>query len=305
VETMQPVVLRGLTGLALPVEEFERRADAVRHELVRQDLGALVVHGSARHYAPLAWVTGFIPMTRFAIAVVPAEGGVELFLATPGTRDLPAMRRLAAVSAVAPINGLAGCVGRFHRVAVAGARYMRAPQELAIRGCAEVAGDGDALLARVAAEPSPGELRLLDAAADGAAWAAARVEEAWREGAGSRPALLAGDLLARERGAHDVRVLWSPDGGRTLRPLAGSVAVRPDPFAFYLALEIGGYWGEAFRTPGAPAGEPEAPHPIVAPAARMWLSIEEMADEPRRPGVYSLRTATASGALTSRTVHVR
>jgi hypothetical protein len=82
------------------------------------------------------------------------------------------------------------------------------------------------------------------------------------------------------------------------------VADRPDPFAFYLAVELGGYWGEAFRTPGAATDEPPVPHPIVAPAARMWLSIEELADEPRRPGVYSIRTAGASGALTSHTVRI-
>jgi hypothetical protein len=301
---MQPVVLRGLTGLALAPEEFERRAGAIREMLAREGLDALVVHGSARDYAPLAWVTGFIPMTRWGVAVVGAESGVELFLATPGTRDLPAMRRLAVVAAVAPIAALGACVGRFDRVAIAGARHMRGPVELTIRGCAEVAGDGDALLRALAAEPTPGELRLLMEAADCAARAADRVEEAWRGGAAAGPALLAGELYARERRAHDVRALWSPDGGRTLRPLDGPANERPDPFAFYLALEIGGYWGEAFRTPGAPAGEPPAPHPIVAPAARMWLSIEESGAEPRAPGVYSIRTATASGALSSRTVHL-
>ncbi len=301
---MQPVVLRGLTGLALPAEEFEQRAGALRRELARADLDALIVHGDARHYAPLTWVTGFIPMTRYAIAVVPAGGGVELFLATPGTRDLPAMRRLAVVAAVAPIAGLESCLRRFGRVAVAGLRHMRAPHELTIRACAEVAGDGDALLAALSAAPSPGELRLLREAADCAAQAADRVEEAWRDGAAAGAALLGGELYARERRAHDVRVLWSPDGGRTLRPLSGPAMDRPDPFAFYLAAEIGGYWGEAFRTPGAPAGEAPAPHPIVSPAARMWLSIEDSGAEPRSPGVYSIRTTTVSGALTSRTVHV-
>lgn len=302
---MQPVVLRGLTRLALPPEEYEQRADSVRRELVSARLDALVVHGDARHYAPLAWVTGFIPMTRFAVAVVGTEGGAELFLATPGTRDLPAMRRLAVVAAAAPISAFEACLRRFRRVAVAGARHTRGPIEATIRARAEVAGDGDALLRTLAARPSPGERRLLGAAADCAAQAADRVEEAWRGGAAAGPALLAGDLYARVRGAHDVRLLWSPDGGRSLRPLTGPVNDRPDPFAFYIAVEIGGYWGEAFRTPGAPAGEPPAPHPIVAPAARMWLSIEESAAEPQAPGVYSIRAATASGALTSRTVHIR
>ena len=103
-ETMQPVVLRGRSGpgaAAGGVRAARRRA--LRQELARQGLDALVVHGNARNYAPLTWVTGFIPMTRWGVAVVPADGGVELYLATPGTRDLPAMRKLAAVDAVAGI----------------------------------------------------------------------------------------------------------------------------------------------------------------------------------------------------------
>jgi hypothetical protein len=302
---MQPVILRGLTALALPHEEFALRSAAIRGELASETLDALVVHGDARHYAALAWVTGFVPMLRWGIAVVPADGEPELFLAMPGTRDLPAMRKLAAVSAVKAIPALDASLRRFGCVALAGARSMHARQEAAIRACVRVAGDGDELLARLTAEPSEEELRLLETAAGWAAEAAQTVEEAWRDGAGAGPALLAGDLLARERGAHDVRLLWSPDGGCTLLPLMSPVSDRPDPFAFYLAVEHGGYWGEAFRTPGAAVDERTAPHPIVAPVARLWLSIDETDEEPRRPGVYSIRTTTVSGAVTSRTVRIR
>ncbi|MFZ1994987.1 MAG: hypothetical protein WAU75_12815, partial [Solirubrobacteraceae bacterium] len=98
------------------------------------------------------------------------------------------------------------------------------------------------------------------------------------------------------------RQLWSPDGGRTLRPHSGPVPLRPDPFAFYLAVELGGYWGEAFRTAGAIPGDPPAPHPVVPPVARMWLAIEETLDPPARPGVYSIRSAAVSGAVMSETV---
>jgi hypothetical protein len=303
-QTMQPVVLRGLTGLALRLEEFGERADSVRRELIRRGLDALLVHGDARHYAPLAWVTGFVPMLRWAVAVVAAEGDVELYLAMPGTRDLPAMRKLAAVGVVDGIAALEGSLQRFRHVALAGARHMRARQEVAIRAHAAVSGDGDALLAGLTDQLSAGELALLEAVAAIAAAAAQKVEEAWHHGAAAGRALLTGDLSAREHGAHDVRLLWSPDGGRSFMPLTAPVSDRPDPFAFYLAVEVGGYWGEAFRTLGAATDDPVAPHPTVAPAARMWLSIEETADEPRRPGVYSIRTASVTGAVTSRTVRV-
>jgi hypothetical protein len=302
---MQPVVLRGLTGLALPPEEFELRADSIRRELIKQELDALLAYGDARHYAPLTWVTGFVPMLRWAVAVVVAEGDVELYLAMPGTRDLPAIRKLAAVGVVDGIAALEGSLRGFRHVAIAGARHMRARQEATIRAHAAVSGDGDALLAGLTARLSAGERRLLEAAAACATAAARRVEETWRDGAAAGCALLAGDLLAREQGAHDVRLLWSPDGGRRFMPLTVPVSDRPDPFGFYIAVEMGGYWGEAFRTPGASVGDPVSAHPTVAPVARMWLSIEETAEEPHRPGFYSIRTASASGAVTSRTVQVQ
>ncbi|MGH2876401.1 MAG: hypothetical protein ACRDLV_09135, partial [Solirubrobacteraceae bacterium] len=302
VQTMQPVVLRGRAGLALPAEEFAPRVAAIQRELARQGLDALVLYGDARAYAPVAWVTGYVPMLKWAVAVVPADGGVELYLGSPGRRDLPAMRRLAVAASVDGMAPLGHALERHRRVALAGGRHIRARQAETLQTSTTVAGDGDALLRAVAAEPSPAEVRLLRAAAGLTQEAADVVAQMWENGAGAGPALLAGDLSARERGAHDVRLLWSPDGGRSLRPYSGPVPMRPDPFAFYLAVELGGYWGEAFRTPGAMPDEPPAAHPAVPPAARMWLSIEETFDPPVRPGVYSIRSTTTSGAVTSETV---
>jgi hypothetical protein len=304
-QTMQPVVLRGLSGLALPVEEFDLRVAAIRRDLAHQALDALVVYGDARDYVPLAWVTGLVPMLRWAIAVVPAASGVELFLAMPGSRDVAAMRKLTVAAAVDGIGALGRSLRRFRRVALAGARHMRASQEAAIRQCVAEAVDGDALIAELAAEPSDREVGLLEQAAAFAEEAARMVEHAWQKGVAAGPALLEGDLLARQLGAHDVRLMWSGDGGVTFRPLTRPASQRPHPFAFYLAVEHGGYWGEAFRTLGAPADEPAAPHPTVAGAARMWLSIEETSERPSRPGVYSIRAATVTGAVSSRTVRVR
>ncbi len=302
---MHPVALRGLTGLPLPVEEFDVRASAIRHELVRQALDALVVYGDARDYAPLAWVTGLVPMLRWAIVVVPAQSAVELFVAMPGSRDVTTIGGLAAVATVDGIEALGGSLRRFRRVGLAGARHMRARQEAVIRESVGDVVDGDALIAQLAAEPSEGEVGLLEEAGTLAEEAARIVERAWRQGMATGPALLEGDLFARELGAHDVRLMWSDDGGATFRPLTQAASRRPHPFPFYLALERRGYWGEAFRTLDAPSGEPAAPHPSVAPAARMWLSIEEITEPPSRPGVYSIRAAGVSGAVWSRTVRVR
>ena len=296
--TMHPVVLRGRAGLALPPEEFAARVATVQAELAERSLDALVAFGDARSYAPLTWVSGLVPMLRWAVAVVPAAGETELYVAMPGAREGPAMRKLAAVGPVALIGALPAALARFDRVTVAGLPAMRAATEATIRRATEVIDGGDRLLGELMAVPSQSERELLRVAAATAEYAAATIEGAYAEGATASDALLAGDFAARKAGMHDVRVLWSLDGGLTLRPFNVAVDIRPKPLVFYLAVETGGYWGEALRSLDGRA------HLALAPIARLGLWVEEGVEEPLAPGFYSYRACEESGALRSRTVEV-
>lgn len=296
--TMQPVVIRGRTGLLLGPEEFAARVAQVQAALAERELDALVAFGDARSYAPLTWVTGLVPMLKWAVALVPAAGESELYLAMPGARDLPAMRRLAAAGSVAAIGELAAALSRFGPIAVAGLSAMRAATEATIRGAAEVVAGGDELLAALMAAPSAGERKLLRLAGGTAQDAASEIEDAYASGASVTDALLAGELSARAAGMHDVRLLWSLDRGLTLRPLASRIEVSREPLVFYLAVETGGYWGEALRSIDCRA------QLTLAPIARLGLCVEEGIKEPLGPGVYSLRAIDDSGALCSRTVEV-
>ena len=297
--TMQPVVLRGRTGLALPEEEFAGRVAAVQAALAQRDLGALVAYGDARSYAPLAWLTGLVPMLKWAVAVLPREGEAELFLAMAGPRDLPAMRRIAVAGSAAAIAALPAALARFDRVAVAGLDAMRAGTETAVRRAVDVVEDAERLLADLMASPSARERELLAATATLAHDAATEALRAYAAGAGVTDALLAGDLSARIAGAHDVRLLWSPDAGRTLRPPGGRVDARPEPLALYLAVECGGYWGEAVRSSGPCRLLP------LAPLARMGLAVTEGVEEPLAPGCYSRRGLDPAGAWSSETLEIR
>ena len=291
--TMHPVVLRGRSGLELPPEEFAGRVGRVKAALAERGLDALIAFGDARHYAPLAWVCGLVPMLKWALVVVPAHGETELFTAMPGTRDLPAIRRIAVVGSVAPIGGLAAALARFDRVAVAGLPTMRSSTEATIRGATEVADGAEAFLAALMATPSQRERALLRTATANARAAAAAIIDAYNGGAVLSDALLAGDLAAREAGMHDVRVLWSADSGLTLRPLGRPTAIRPEPLVVYVAVETGGYWGEALRSSGSGARMPSA----LAPVARLGLGVIEGVEDVRETGFYSHRGFDEQGAL--------
>jgi Xaa-Pro aminopeptidase len=296
--SLHPVVLRGQTGLVFPPEEFAGRVAGVQHELAERGLDAALAYGDARTYAPLAWICGLVPMLKWAVAVVPAAGEVELYAAMPGTRDLPRMRTLAAVGSVAGFGDLAGALTRFAQVAVAGLPVMRARVETCIRRATDVV-DGAALFAGLMAIPSERERAALRRAAAIAEDAAAAVLDACTRGATAEEALLRGDGTARDAGAHDVRVMWSRDGGWTLRPLEPGVEPA-EPLAFYLAVETGGYWGEAVRSTGSVGRLPTG----LAPMARLGLEVEEGVAGDPGPGFCSHRELDAVGRLSSRTVEL-
>jgi hypothetical protein len=298
--TMHPVALRGRTALELAPEEFEARRVALQAQLVRRGLDALLAFGDARSYAPLAWVTGLVPMLKSAVAVVPASGESEIYLAMPGAREPAAMRKLAVVGSVGAIGELAAALTRFGRVAVAGIEAMRAGTEATIRRATEVVDGGDVLLNELMAVPSERERELLRLAAATAQDAALAIAGAYADGATVSHALLCGDFAARDSGMHDVRVLWSPDGGRTLRPPEAHVKARPEPFVFYIAVETSGYWGEALRSLGGGALFPAG----LAPIARLGLCVDERVEGALTAGFYSFRALDQAGALRSRTTEV-
>ena len=207
--TMQPVILRGRTGLAFGPQEFAERVAALQQELAARDLDAAVAFGDARNYAPLTWVTGLVPMLKWAVVVTPAVGETELYLAMPGVRDLPRMNKLAVAGSIAPIGALPAALARFDCVALAGAHAMRAASESMIRQ-ATATVDGDSLFAQLMAVPSEREREVLRLAAASAKASATATMDAWARGETATEALLCGDLSARRAGMHDVRVLFEP-----------------------------------------------------------------------------------------------
>src|SRR4029434_6812292 len=89
----------------LPQAEFQPRLDAVRRELSRRDLDALVIYGDNYSFADLCYLTNYFPKVRGGIAVVPREGPISLLL-NIGSRDVPFAKTLTWVEDVRASNNV-------------------------------------------------------------------------------------------------------------------------------------------------------------------------------------------------------
>lgn len=339
-ETMQPVVLRGCTGgaaWAISVEEFAARADAVREMVRTAGLAGLVVYGDAGDCADLCYLSGYIPMLRWAMALVPATGEPTLFVAVP-ERNIDHARTLTCLDDVRPLAGFGAALATLSsegRIGLIGSARVRASLYKRWSAAAELE-QMDERLTVIATPPSSAELDLLRCAGGLTRRAADAAEQAFHAGASPTDSLGLALRLARDGGAHDVRALLSPDGGRTLHPFPGGSEPASGSLIFYLAVELDGYWGETFRStsadvelradlearldavaarllPGMPYAEivaglgqlpPEADgHKVVAGVraiARLGLRRTDVGAEHTAeltPGVYSLRAGAVKGGV--------
>ena len=87
----------------MPQAEFELRLDAVRREMARQGLDALVIYGDNYAFGDLCYLSNYFPKVRGGIAVVPREGAISLLL-NIGSRDVPFAKSLTWVEDVRASN---------------------------------------------------------------------------------------------------------------------------------------------------------------------------------------------------------
>src|SRR4026209_2571553 len=83
----------------VPQAEFQARLDAVRMEMARRNLDALVIYGDNYSFADLCYLTNYFPKVRGGIAVVPRDGAISMLL-NIGSRDVPFAKTLTWRAAV-------------------------------------------------------------------------------------------------------------------------------------------------------------------------------------------------------------
>jgi Xaa-Pro aminopeptidase len=240
----------------LPAEVFQSRLSAVREQMAKRDLDALVIYGDNYCFADLCYLTNYFPKVRGGIAVVPRDGAISLLL-NIGSRDVPFAKTLTWVEDVRASN----------QVGADGAKLLKEKGlEKAKVGLAD-SGQGFPLpqledmkralpqVSWVDCDSMVQPLRLVKSTQELAAMReAGRVLREICAGAGGfvKPGrkeyeIVADiDRLARDQGAEDMRILA---GEKRLNPPSFKQAANlADHWAIYIAVQHERYWAEAGRT---------------------------------------------------------
>lgn len=240
----------------VPQGLFQSRLMAVREEMARRNLDALVIYGDNYSFADLCYLTNYFPKVRGGIAVVPRDGAISMLL-NIGSRDVPFAKTLTWVEDVRASN----------LVGADGAKLLKEKGfEKAKVGLAD-SGQGfplpqleemKAALPQVNWQdcaPMLQPLRLLKTAQELAAMREAgrllREICAGAEGfiqSGRKEYEIVADVdrLARDKGAEDIRILA---GEKRLNPPSfKQAAILGGQWAIYLAVQHERYWAEAGRT---------------------------------------------------------
>lgn len=240
----------------LPQAEFQPRVNAVRAEMGRRGLDALVIYGDNYCFADLCYLTNYFPKVRGGIAVVPRDGAITMLL-NIGSRDVPFAKTLTWVEDVRASN----LVGTDCAKIVKEKGFEAGKIGLADSGqgfpLPQLEDMKNALpsVQWQACDDIVAPLRLVKTTRElGALREAGQVLKEICDSAGAL--IEAGrkeyeivadiDRLARDKGAEDIRLLA---GEKRLNPPSFRQAANVDGhWALYLAVQHERYWAEAGRT---------------------------------------------------------
>ena len=240
----------------VPAEVFQTRLAAVRDQMARQNLDALVIYGDNYSFADLCYLTNYFPKVRGGIAVVPWAGAVSMLL-NIGSRDVPFAKTLTWVEDVRASN----------QVGADGAKLLKEKGfEKAKIGLID-SGQGFPLpqledmktaLPQVNWQdcaPMLQPLRLVKTAQELAAMReagrllqdiCAGAEGFTKSGRKEYEVVADIDRLARDKGAEDIRILAGEK--RLSPPSFKQASIIGGHWAIYLAVQHERYWAEAGRT---------------------------------------------------------
>jgi Xaa-Pro aminopeptidase len=267
--TMHPVIVSGSYRWdqdLLPLDEFEERLRELRRNMEANGWAGLIVHGDSQESAMLTWLTNFYPRLRWAIAMIGLEGAPELLVAG-GTRDLPAASsltwcrsfesygdapRLLAGWLERTMGRVSGSTSR--TIAVHGLNSMRDAVRRTILKSVEQAKvqaiEADSLLDRLLVSKRWRELRVVREAHGILAGAVDALQQQWSRGECIKTGIIETERFARLAQAQDVRILFSLDGGATLRPFEDMSTELSESLVCFVAVRYLGYWAQAYVTRG-------------------------------------------------------
>src|ERR1044071_9151814 len=240
----------------VPQAEFQSRLDAVRGEMARQNLDALVIYGDNYSFADVCYLTNYFPKVRGGIAVVPRDGAISLLL-NIGSRDVPFAKTLTWVEDVRASNNVGADGAKLLKekgVEKAKVGLMDSGNGFPLPSLEEMKSAlGNVSWRTCDALIMPHRLVKTSRELDAMRAAGRLLNEVCTEAgrfikAGRKEYEIVADIdrLARDKGAEDLRILA---GEKRLNPPSfKQSAGLGNHWAVYLAVQHERYWAEAGRT---------------------------------------------------------
>src|SRR5262245_1527141 len=228
--TVQPTLLIGPSDWdaeMMPQGEFDKRIAALWRTY--PEAPCAIVYGDRCHHAELAYLTNLVPKLEAAVAVLFPTGEHEIHFGG-GPNMVGAARPLTWITELKPLRG-GEAIGRRaaeSRTALPGVPlliggdYMpMALRQGLVEAIGEVPIDATAQVWTMMRHSSSNyELLANHNACVALNEAVNEMGRAWKAGARATDVILAGESAANDRGAQDVRTLFSLNGGRTLNPFS-------------------------------------------------------------------------------------
>jgi hypothetical protein len=243
--TVHPTLLIGPSDWQpqrMPKEEFLRRIAALWDG--RPGASHVLVYGNPRHHAELAYLTNFVPKLEAALALISRTGEHRL-LVGGGPNMLDAARPLTFVEDLMPLRELER-LRISDAVLIGGGNMPAGLRETVSRTVGETVPDATDDIWTLMRHKSALELDAIRTACETLSTAMTALAHAKRAGLPATEVVLAGEKIAYERGAQDVRTLFSINAGRTLVPFTGLIREVLDPLPVYIAVRQLNYWAEGF-----------------------------------------------------------
>jgi Xaa-Pro aminopeptidase len=240
----------------VPQSEFQARLDAVRQEMARQNLDALVIYGDNYSFADLCYLTNYFPKVRGGIAIVPRQGAISLLL-NIGSRDVPFAKTLTWVEDVRASNQVGGDGAKLLKekgfekakigLADSGQGFPLPQLEEMKRSLTQANWHPcHSMIAPLRLVKTVQELTAMRQAGGVLREICDGAREFIRPGRKEYEVVADIDRLARDKGAEDIRILA---GEKRLNPPSFKQAANlRDHWAVYLAVQHERYWAEAGRT---------------------------------------------------------
>lgn len=331
--TQHPTLLIGPSDwdeTRAPRAEFEQRIAALWQAY--PDASQAIVFGSAAHHTELAYLTHFVPKLEPGIALLARDGNHKLLFGG-GPNMVGAMKPLTFITDMAPLNALGKLTTGWNApLLIGGGAMSTAARKTVDDATSSGVRDATAHVQGLMRRKSPTELAAVSDACKILGHVTTAMREAVRHRHGAATALLAGERVAINAGAQDVRTLYSLDGGQTLRPFESVDDRHVEPLQAYVAVRVSNYWAEGFvclSNEAQPAaslaallldnalsaikpglavtqlsrilavGAPYKLHPVTqgAPVSPLGLSLDAPVTNAFESGeVYSVRAGLSDGA---------